>query len=195
MLHHHFKLPLWRIVELLSTNPANLQPDRPRHARQGAHADVTIFDPKKKWTFDASQSLSKSRNTPFDGWNFIRARRNHDRRRKSRTRGLGEADARPPRSAPSEAASTTFSGRSLARPLTGSQVGCWDCRLSPTLLLSSLLPDELELLVFRRSSAPGNEPPLHSREQWFRFDSQTSNRVRLPWESCSPESNEAVALT
>jgi len=37
---------------------------------KGAHADVTIFDPKKKWTFDASQSLSKSRNTPFDGWNF-----------------------------------------------------------------------------------------------------------------------------
>ena len=37
---------------------------------KGAQADVTIFDPKKKWTFDASQSLSKSRNTPFDGWRF-----------------------------------------------------------------------------------------------------------------------------
>ena len=36
----------------------------------GSHADVTIFDPKKKWTFDASQSKSKSRNTPYDGWSF-----------------------------------------------------------------------------------------------------------------------------
>jgi dihydroorotase len=31
-------------------------------------ADVTIFDPKKKWTFEAAKSHSKSRNTPFDGW-------------------------------------------------------------------------------------------------------------------------------
>ena len=32
VLHHHFKLPLWRIVELLATNPAkNLQPDWTRY--------------------------------------------------------------------------------------------------------------------------------------------------------------------
>ena len=36
---------------------------------KGSVADLTIFDPKKKWTFDASLSLSKSKNTPFDGWN------------------------------------------------------------------------------------------------------------------------------
>ncbi len=72
VLHHHFKLPLWRIVELLSSNPARIfgLEDRGTLAK-GAHADVTIFDPKKKWTFDASQSLSKSKNTPFDGWSFI----------------------------------------------------------------------------------------------------------------------------
>ncbi len=71
VLHHHFKLPLWRIVELLSTNPAKIfgLADRGTLAK-GAHADITIFDPKKKWTFDASQSLSKSKNTPFDGWSF-----------------------------------------------------------------------------------------------------------------------------
>ena len=71
VLHHHFKLPLWRIVELLSTNPAKIFSLTGRGTlAKGAHADVTIFDPKKKWTFDASQSLSKSRNTPFDGWSF-----------------------------------------------------------------------------------------------------------------------------
>ena len=35
---------------------------------RGSHADVTIFDPKKRWTFDAAKSRSKSHNTPFDGW-------------------------------------------------------------------------------------------------------------------------------
>jgi dihydroorotase len=71
VLHHHFKLTLWRIVELLSSNPARIFGLTGRGTlAKGAHADVTIFDPKKKWTFDASQSFSKSRNTPFDGWNF-----------------------------------------------------------------------------------------------------------------------------
>jgi dihydroorotase len=71
VLHHHFKLPLWRIVELLSTNPAKIFGLTGRGTlAKGAHADITIFDPKKKWTFDAAQSLSKSKNTPFDGWSF-----------------------------------------------------------------------------------------------------------------------------
>jgi len=71
VLHHHFKLPLWRIVELLASNPAKIFGLTGRGTlAKGAHADLTIFDPKKNWTFDASQSLSKSRNTPFDGWNF-----------------------------------------------------------------------------------------------------------------------------
>ncbi len=71
VLHHHFKLTLWRIIELLSSNPAKIFNLKGRGTlAEGAHADVTIFDPKRKWTFDGSQSLSKSRNTPFDGWNF-----------------------------------------------------------------------------------------------------------------------------
>ena len=71
VLHHHFKLTLWRIVELLASNPAKIFGLAGRGTlAKGAHADVTIFDPRKKWTFDASQSFSKSRNTPFDGWSF-----------------------------------------------------------------------------------------------------------------------------
>jgi dihydroorotase len=34
----------------------------------GSHADVTIFDPAKKWKYHVAQSHSKSRNSPFDGW-------------------------------------------------------------------------------------------------------------------------------
>jgi dihydroorotase len=37
---------------------------------RGSHADVTIFDPKKRWTFEASKSRSLSHNSPFDGWQF-----------------------------------------------------------------------------------------------------------------------------
>jgi dihydroorotase len=71
VLHHHFKIPLWRIVELLSSNPARIFGlDGLGTLAPGAHADVTIFDPERKWTYDASQSKSKSRNTPYDGWSF-----------------------------------------------------------------------------------------------------------------------------
>jgi dihydroorotase len=71
VLHHHFKLPLWRIVELFSSNSAKIFGLTGRGTLAvGSHADLTIFDPKKKWTFDASQSKSKSRNTPYDGWSF-----------------------------------------------------------------------------------------------------------------------------
>ena len=69
ILHAKHKIPLKRIVELLSTNPARVMrlEDRGTLA-EGAYADVTIFDPAKKWTFHAADSLSKSKNSPFDGW-------------------------------------------------------------------------------------------------------------------------------
>jgi len=68
-LHIEKKIPLARIVELLSSNPAKLVGLAGRGTlSKGSVADVTIFDPKRRWTFEASKSLSKSKNTPFDGW-------------------------------------------------------------------------------------------------------------------------------
>jgi dihydroorotase len=68
-LHVERKVPLARIVELLSANPARIVALSGRGTlARGAHADVTVFDAKKKWRFEAARSLSKSRNTPFDGW-------------------------------------------------------------------------------------------------------------------------------
>ena len=36
----------------------------------GFDADVTVFDPSQQWTVRAADFASKSRNTPFDGWNL-----------------------------------------------------------------------------------------------------------------------------
>lgn len=68
-LHIAKRISLHRIVELFTAGPARCFDLRGRGSLvQGSFADVTIFDPKKKWTFDAAKSHSKSKNTPFDGW-------------------------------------------------------------------------------------------------------------------------------
>ena len=70
LLREH-KIPLTRIVELFTSGPAKVFDLRGRGSlTRGNFADVTIFDPRKRWTFEASKSRSMSRNTPFDGWQF-----------------------------------------------------------------------------------------------------------------------------
>ena len=67
-LHREKRIPLARVVELFTAGPARCFDLRGRGSlARGSMADVVIFDPTKKWTFDAAKSLSKSRNTPFDG--------------------------------------------------------------------------------------------------------------------------------
>jgi dihydroorotase len=64
-------MKLRRIIELLSANPAKVIGLRDRGTlAKAAHADVTIIDPKAKWTYEVRKSKSKSRNTPFDGCDF-----------------------------------------------------------------------------------------------------------------------------
>jgi dihydroorotase len=70
-LHREHRIPLTRIVELFTAGPARVFDLRGRGSlARGNHADVTIFDPRKRWTFEAAKSLSLSRNSPFDGWQF-----------------------------------------------------------------------------------------------------------------------------
>jgi dihydroorotase len=69
-LVHTGKIPLARLVALLTTGPARvLRLDRGT-LRAGAPADVTIFSTDLQWTYDVNQSFSKSRNSPFDGHMF-----------------------------------------------------------------------------------------------------------------------------
>ena len=68
-LHREHRIPLTRIVELFTSGPARVFDLNHRGSlARGDFADVTIFDPKKRWTFEAAKSRSISRNTPFDGW-------------------------------------------------------------------------------------------------------------------------------
>jgi dihydroorotase len=66
-------ITLSRLVELLSTNPARIFQLERGTLKVGAVGDVTIFDPAKKLKIDAAQFQSKSRNTPFDGWELTGA--------------------------------------------------------------------------------------------------------------------------
>ena len=70
-LVHKGVIGLDRVVEMCSTNPARIFSLADRGSlKPNAHADITILDPQYHWVFDASQSKSKSRNTPFDGRGF-----------------------------------------------------------------------------------------------------------------------------
>jgi dihydroorotase len=68
-LHHQWKMPLSRVLSLLSAQPAALLNLKGRGTLAvGSYADVMIFDPKAEWVFHAKDSRSRSKNTPFDGW-------------------------------------------------------------------------------------------------------------------------------
>ena len=55
-------------IEKMTVNPAAVLGVDRGTLLPGRPADVTIIDPNKEWTIDATKFKSKSRNTPFDGW-------------------------------------------------------------------------------------------------------------------------------
>lgn len=68
-LHREWKLPLGRVLSLLSAQPAALLGLKGRGTLAvGSFADVVVFDPRAEWTYSAHETRSKAHNTPFDGW-------------------------------------------------------------------------------------------------------------------------------
>ncbi|MGI8409513.1 MAG: dihydroorotase [Pyrinomonadaceae bacterium] len=62
---------LVRLIELCSTNPAKIFRLKDRGTlKPGSTADITIIDPDLTWTYSNADSRSKSKNSPFDGWQF-----------------------------------------------------------------------------------------------------------------------------
>ena len=68
LVKKHRAIVLPRLIELLTANPARLLGLDRGTLSVGAVADVTLIDPTLTWTVDAARSESRSRNTPFHGW-------------------------------------------------------------------------------------------------------------------------------
>ena len=67
-LVHAGVVRLPRLVELLSTNPARILRVAGGSLSEGAPADITILAPDLRVRVQASKLRSRSKNTPFDGW-------------------------------------------------------------------------------------------------------------------------------
>ncbi|HEY0809931.1 MAG TPA: amidohydrolase family protein, partial [Longimicrobiales bacterium] len=61
-------LSLTEIVDRMSCAPARAFNLPGGTLREGAPADITVFDPHREWIVNPTQLLSKSKNTPFAGW-------------------------------------------------------------------------------------------------------------------------------
>jgi dihydroorotase len=63
------------MVDRMSCQPARAFNLPGGTLEEGAPADVTVFDAEATWTVDPTRFLSKSRNTPFAGWELTGAPR------------------------------------------------------------------------------------------------------------------------
>jgi dihydroorotase len=69
-LVHAGYIPLRRMIELLSVNPARVLKLPGGSLSEGAAADITVLAPDLPVHVEAARLRSRSKNTPFDGWNL-----------------------------------------------------------------------------------------------------------------------------
>jgi dihydroorotase len=70
VLHRQHGMPLPQVLALLSARPAALLGLAAGTLAIGASADLVLLAPETEWAFRATESRSRSRNTPFDGWSL-----------------------------------------------------------------------------------------------------------------------------
>lgn len=69
ILHGEHKMPIAKVLALLTTRPAEaLGLKGLGSVAPGSTADVVLIDPDAAWRFRAEDSKSRSKNTPFEGW-------------------------------------------------------------------------------------------------------------------------------
>jgi len=61
-------LTLDQLIEKMSCNPSDILGLQRGTLRSGTAADITVIDPAARWTVDADTLASKSKNSPFLGW-------------------------------------------------------------------------------------------------------------------------------
>lgn len=63
-------LTLAEAIHKMTCQPAKILKLERGALKIGAPATLTLFDPEQEWTVDIQQLKSKSKNTPFHGWNL-----------------------------------------------------------------------------------------------------------------------------
>lgn len=64
-------LTLEELIEKMSINPSKILGIAKGTLGVGKTADITIFDPQKPWTVDVDKFQSKSKNSPYDGYELF----------------------------------------------------------------------------------------------------------------------------
>ena len=65
-MHHNESLPLTKIIETLTINPANILKINKGTLKKGADADLCVFDLDKPWVVNGNDLKSKSKNTSIE---------------------------------------------------------------------------------------------------------------------------------
>lgn len=68
LVHKRKAISINRLIEMFTIEPAKLLKIDAGTLSIGTKADITLIDPNRRWTVDASRFESMSRNTPFNRW-------------------------------------------------------------------------------------------------------------------------------
>jgi dihydroorotase len=69
-LHHSGTVPLMRLIDAMSTRPAQIFGLDAGTLKPGAKADITVIDLEEPWIFGKDSIVSRSKNTPFENARF-----------------------------------------------------------------------------------------------------------------------------
>ena len=69
-LYHSGGVPLMRLIDALSTRPAQIFGLDAGTLKPGAKADITLIDLDEPWLVSRDALVSKSKNTPFEDARF-----------------------------------------------------------------------------------------------------------------------------
>jgi dihydroorotase len=68
LVHRTKAIDLKHLITMYTASPATLLRLPKGTLATGADADITLIDPNLEWAYRKEDSFSRSRNTPFDGW-------------------------------------------------------------------------------------------------------------------------------
>ena len=65
------EIPLEELIEKITTNPRDILRLQNPTIEEGQKANLTVFSTNDEWTYEEKNIVSKSKNSPFVGSNFI----------------------------------------------------------------------------------------------------------------------------